>query len=153
MHTVWRCAVTGEDFLFRLVGIEEEQMVQITDPISQRADGEIFSSEGHQVPHHPFSCIMKRTYSEWWLVSKVKHFCSALTHVWLECITTKDISIVFTNHLLCSYLLCSGFLRPTLWWCLQSQSHWSAEGTYHLVWTSTCPELAACSGNPESLCR
>ncbi len=64
-HTVWRCAVTGEDFLFRLVGIEEEQMVQITDPISQRADGEIFSSEGHQVPYHPFSCKMKHTNSEY----------------------------------------------------------------------------------------
>lgn len=54
--TVWRCAVTGEDFIFRLAGVEEEEMVQITDPISQRADGEISSSEGHEVPHHPFSC-------------------------------------------------------------------------------------------------
>lgn len=61
MHTVWRCAVTGEDFLFGLTGIEEEKMVQITDSIGQRADGEIFSSEGHQVPHHPFSCETDHT--------------------------------------------------------------------------------------------
>lgn len=63
VHTVWRCAVTGEDLLFGLVRIEEEQMVQITDPISQRADGEIFSSKGHQVPHHPFSCTARHTCS------------------------------------------------------------------------------------------
>ncbi len=75
LHTVWRCAVTGEDFLFRLVGIEKEQMVQITDPISQRADGEIFSSEGHQVPYHPFSCKMKQSQNMMDIVNFI-HFCS-----------------------------------------------------------------------------
>lgn len=152
MHTVWRCAVTGKDFLFGLVGIEEEQMVQITDPIGQRADGEIFSGKGHQVPHHPFSCTTKHTYSVWRIVGKGMHFCSARTHVWLH--ATAFWLILYLLTIYCaSYLLCSGFLRPMQWWCLRFQSRWSAGGMCRLVWTSTCPELAACSENPELLCR
>lgn len=46
-----------------------------------------------------------------------------------------------------SYLLCLDFLPPRQSLFLQSQSHWSATGKCRLVWTSACPEPAACSQN------
>lgn len=54
-RTVGRRAVAREHLVFRLVGVEEQQVVQVADAVSQRADGEIFRGEGHQVPHHPLS--------------------------------------------------------------------------------------------------
>ena len=54
-----RCAVSGEDLIFGLGRVEEKQVVEITDAVSQGADGEVFTGEGHQIPHHPLTCHTK----------------------------------------------------------------------------------------------
>lgn len=54
--TQWRCVVFGEDLIFGSVGIEEQEMIQVTDTICQWADREVFGCVWHEVPHHPFPC-------------------------------------------------------------------------------------------------
>lgn len=55
-RTQWGGVVLGKDFVFGPVGIQIHQMVQVTDAVRQRADGEVLGGVRQQVPDQPLPC-------------------------------------------------------------------------------------------------
>lgn len=45
--TQGRGVIFGEHFVLGSVGVEKQEVIEITDAVSQRADGEIFGGVGH----------------------------------------------------------------------------------------------------------
>lgn len=77
VHTQGRRVVFGEDLILGSVWVEEQEVVEVTDAVSQRADGEVFGCVGHEVPHHP-------------LPWKHRHTCYSSTWLFLQTFSVKD---------------------------------------------------------------
>lgn len=50
-----RGVIFGENLILGSVRVEEEEVIEIADAVSKRADGEVFGCVGHEVPHHPLT--------------------------------------------------------------------------------------------------
>lgn len=48
--------IFGEHLVLGSVGVKEQEVVEIADAVSQRANGEVFGCVGHEVPNHSFTC-------------------------------------------------------------------------------------------------
>lgn len=55
MLTKWRGVIFGENVILGSVGVQEQEVVEIADSVSQRANGEVFGCVGHEVPNHPLT--------------------------------------------------------------------------------------------------
>lgn len=53
--TEWWGVIFGEHLILGSVGVKEQKVVEITDAVSQRANGEVFGCVGHEVPDHSFA--------------------------------------------------------------------------------------------------
>lgn len=53
--TEWWGIIFGENLILGSVRVEEQEVIEITDAVSQRANGEVFGCVGHEVPNHPFT--------------------------------------------------------------------------------------------------
>lgn len=47
--------IFGENLILGSVGIQEQEVIEITDAVSQRANREVFGCVGHEVPDHSFT--------------------------------------------------------------------------------------------------
>lgn len=50
--TEWRGVIFGEDLILGSVWIEEQEVIEVADAVSQRANGKVFGCVGHEVPDH-----------------------------------------------------------------------------------------------------
>lgn len=48
--------IFGEHLVFGSVRVKEQEVVEIADAVSQRANGEVFGCVGHEVPNHSLTC-------------------------------------------------------------------------------------------------
>lgn len=55
IHTEWRGVVLGENLIFGTVRVEKQKVVQVTDAVSQGANGKVFGSIRQQIPDQPLT--------------------------------------------------------------------------------------------------
>lgn len=60
--------IFGENLILGSVRVEEEEVIEITDAVGKRADGEVFGCVGHEVPNHPLTCrsTVRRQQEQQW---------------------------------------------------------------------------------------
>lgn len=54
----WWGVIFGENLILRSVRVEEQEVIEIADAVSQRANGKVFGCIGHEVPNHSLPCFV-----------------------------------------------------------------------------------------------